>query len=145
MEPKIDQSLERLIHQELRKLPPVKAPEALSARVLATVRAHHALPWWKKSIWYWPNAARTAFLIVLAVAVAAMTGSTWWAGDVAAKGANVFTESTQAFQPLGNALIVLWKYILQHVVLFGLAFTGVLYLLCLGAGTMFVRLALRRS
>src|SRR5688572_14402503 len=142
MAPEIDPNLERLIHQELRKLPTVKAPEALSARVLATVRAREALPWWQQSIWNWPVYARTVFLIVLAVAVAAMTGSTWWAGEVAA---NYSSPATQILGTLGNAFLVLWRSLLQNVVLFGLAFTGMLYLFCLGAGTMFVRVAVKRS
>jgi hypothetical protein len=145
MQPEIDQDLERVIHQELRKLPPVKAPEMLSVRVLATVRAQAALPWWQRSIWHWPSAVRTAFLIVLAVIVAAITSSTWWAGDVVARGAGVFTESTQPLMTLGNAFVLVWKTFLHNIALFALAFSGMLYLLCVGAGTMFVRLAVRRS
>ena len=145
MRPEIDQNLERVIHQELRRLPPVKAPDVLLSRVLAGVRREQALPWWRKSIWQWPSGARTFFLIVLAVMVTAMTSSTWWAGDVAARGAEVFTDSTQPLVPLGNAFLVLWRTLLQNVVVYGLAFSGILYLLCLGAGTMFVRFAVRRS
>ena len=145
MPPEIDQNLERIIHQELRKLPPVKAPDAFSARVLASVRARRSLPWWQQSIWNWPNAARTAFMIALAVVVAVITGSTWWAGDIAAKGADVFSESTQGLQPFSNVFFTLWRTILQNVIVFAVAFSGMLYLLCLGAGTMFVRFAVRRS
>jgi hypothetical protein len=145
MRPEIDPNLERVIHHELRKLPAVKAPDALMGRVLSSVRLEQSLPWWRKSIWRWPNGARTAFLIVLAVMVTAMTSSTWWAGDVAARGADVLNESARPFMPLGNAFFVLWRTLLQNLVLFGLAFSGMLYLLCLGAGTMFVRFAVRRS
>ena len=145
MQPEIDPNLERLIHQELRKLPPVKAPDALLERVLAVARLQQSLPWWRKSIWQWPNGARTAFLIVLAVVVSVVTSSTWWAGEVAMRSANVLSESTQSLMPLSNAFLVLWRALLQNVVVFGLAFVGMLYLLCLGAGTMFVRFAVRRS
>jgi hypothetical protein len=145
MQPEIDPNLERVIHQELRKLPPLKAPDMLLGRVLVGVRRERALPWWRKSIWQWPNGVRTAFLIVLAVMVTAIMSSTWWAGDVAARGADVLHESARPFMPLGNAFFVLWRTLLQNVVLFGLAFCGLLYLLCLGAGTMFVRFAVRRS
>jgi hypothetical protein len=138
-------NLERVIHRELRKLPAVKAPEALSARVLAMVREHQALPWWQKSIWHWPNGARTTFMVALAIVVAIMTGSTWWAGDVAAKGLNAFTETTVGLMPLGNAFLVLWKTLLHNIALFALIFSAMLYLVCLGAGTMFVRFAARRS
>jgi hypothetical protein len=145
MQPEVDPNLERVIHQELRKLPPVKAPTALLGRVLASVRVEAALPWWRKSIWQWPHGARTAFFIVLALIITAITSSTWWAGDVAARGADALNQSTQSLMPLGNAFLVLWRTVLQNVVLFALAFSGMLYLLCLGAGTMFVRFAVRRS
>ena len=138
MQPEIDQNLERIVHQELSKLPVVKAPDALSARVLARMRARQALPWWQQSIWHWPNAARTAFMVVLAVVVAAFAGSTWFAGDVAAKGIDVL-------QPFTNVFFALWRTVLQNVIVFGLAFSAMLYLLCLGAGTMFFRFAVRRS
>jgi len=145
MGPEIDSNLERVIHHELRRLPPVKAPEALAARVLASVQAHRDLPWWQQSIWHWPAYVRTAFLIVLAVGFTVITSSTWWAGAVAANYSGVFSPVTQLLGTLGNAFLVLWKTLLQNVVLFGLAFTAMLYLFCLGAGTMFVRLAVRRS
>jgi hypothetical protein len=143
--PDIDTNLERVIHQELRKLPSLKAPDALLGRVLVSVRAQQALPWWRKSIWQWPHAARTAFMIMLAVVVAAITSSHWWASDVAARGVEALNDSAQPFAPLGNAFLVLWRTLIQNVVLYGLAFSGMLYLLCLGAGTMFVRFAVRRS
>jgi hypothetical protein len=123
----------------------VKAPDALSRRVLASVRARRSLPWWQQSIWHWPNAARTAFLVALAVVVAVITGSSWWAGDVAARGADVFNESTQALQPFSSVALTLWRTILQNVIVFAVAFSAMLYLLCLGAGTMFFRFAVRRS
>ena len=145
MRPEIDPNLERVIHQELRKQPPVKAPGALLERVLTSVRMEQSLPWWRKSIWHWPNGARSAFFIVLAVLVTAISSSTWWAGDVAARGADVLNQSTQSLAPLSNAFFVLWRTVLQNLVVFGLGFVGMLYLLCLGAGTMFVRFAVRRS
>ena len=145
MQPEIDTNLERVIHRELRKLPTLKASDALLGCVLASVRAQQALPWWRKSIWQWPYAARNVFFIVLAVIVAAITSSHWWAGDVAAKGVEVLSDSTEPLVPLGNAFLVLWRTLFQSVVLYGLAFSGMLYLLCLGAGTMFVRFAVRRS
>lgn len=145
MQAEIDSNLERLIHQELRKLPPVKAPEGLPARVLLAVRARQAWPWWQQSIWHWPNFARTTFMILLSIAVAAMTSSTWWATEVASNFAPNLAPATQMFSTLGNAMAVLWKTVLQNVMLYGLAVVAMLYLFCLGAGTMFVRLAVRRS
>ena len=111
---------------------------SLSARVLASVHARQALPWWQQSIWHWPHAARTAFLVVLAIAVMAITGSTWFAGDIAAKGIDVL-------QPFSTVFFALWRTILQNVIVFGLAFSAMLYLICLGAGTIFFRFAVRRS
>ena len=140
MEPKIDPTLERLVHQELKKLPPVKAPARLSARVLELVRARQALPWWQQSFWHWPAAARGAFLLIVAMIVVSLTGGTWFASEVA-------VDSTVAkyINPLANAFLVMWRSFLQTLTLWLLGFAAMLYLICVGAGTLFVRMAYKRA
>ena len=140
MEPKIDPTLERLVHQELKKLPPVKAPARLSARVLEVVRARQALPWWQQSFWHWPAAARGAFLLLVAVIVASLTGGTWFAGELAVDG-----TVAKYVNPLANAFLVMWRSFLQTLVLWALGFAMMLYLICVGAGTLFVRMAYKRA
>ena len=140
MEPKIDPTLERIIHQELKKLPGLKAPARLSARVLEIVRAREALPWWQQSFWHWPAAARGAFLLVVAMIVLSLTGGAWFAGEIALDGA-----VTKYINPLASAFLVMWRSFLQTLALWALGFAAVLYLVCVGAGTLFVRVAYKRA
>ena len=67
-----------------------------------------------------------------------INGYRWFAGDIAAKGIDVL-------QPFSTVFFALWRTILQNVIVFGLAFSAMLYLRCLGAGTIFFRFAVRRS
>ena len=140
MEPKTDPKLEQLIHQELKKLPPVTAPVRLAARVLEVVRARRALPWWQQSFWHWPALARAVFLIVVALIAVSLTGGTWFAGEVAADG-----SIGRYVSPFTNAFAIMWRSFLQTLVVWALSFAGVLYLICVGAGTLFVRMAYRRA
>ena len=63
--------LEKVIHRALRDLPPRTAPASLEARVLAEIARRAALPWWHRSLSYWPPAVRWLFLIVTAALCAA--------------------------------------------------------------------------
>lgn len=69
MNPHDEQSLERLVHQTLRALPPRRAPRSLEQRVLAAIAERAALPWWRKGFAYWPIAPRIAFLAVATAVV----------------------------------------------------------------------------
>jgi len=60
------------IHRVLRSLPDRAAPASLEERVFAEIARRAALPWWRQSFARWPLAARAAFLVVSAVAAAAM-------------------------------------------------------------------------
>lgn len=56
------EELERFIHQNLRSLPPRRAPRSLESRVLAALEQRAMIPWYHKSWTYWPAAVRVAFL-----------------------------------------------------------------------------------
>lgn len=144
MERKFDPTLERVIHQELKRLPAVKAPARLSARVLEAVRARQALPWWQQSFWHWPSLARAVFLLLVGFIAVSLTGGTWFASEVAADG-TVAKTVAEYLSPLTNAFVVMWRSFLQTLALWALALAGVLYLICVGAGTLFVRLAYKRA
>lgn len=69
-EPPSSERLERLIDDACRALPERRAPRTLEQRVLAEVARRAALPWWRRSFVHWPAAARGAFTLLLAGAVA---------------------------------------------------------------------------
>jgi len=58
------EELEKFIHQNLRSLPPRRAPRSLEARVMAALEQQAAIAWYHKSWSYWPAAVRAAFLAV---------------------------------------------------------------------------------
>ena len=50
--------LEKLIHQELQKLPELTAPATLIPGVLAAIQQRAAAPWWRQAWWDWPAPAK---------------------------------------------------------------------------------------
>jgi hypothetical protein len=58
------EELEKFIHQNLRSLPPRRAPRALEARIMAAIEQQALIPWYHKSWSYWPAAIRATFLVV---------------------------------------------------------------------------------
>lgn len=58
------EELEQFIHQNLRSLPPRRAPRTLEARVMAALEQRAAIAWYHQSWSYWPSAVRAAFLAV---------------------------------------------------------------------------------
>ena len=144
MERKFDPALERVIHQELKKLPTVKAPDRLKARVLEAVRARQSLPWWQQSFWHWPAPVRAVFLFLVGFIAMSLTGGTWFAGEVASD-STVARTVAEYMSPFTNAFVVMWRSFLQTLALWALALAGVMYLICVGAGTLFVRVAYKRA
>jgi hypothetical protein len=65
--------LERLVHRELRALPPPRAPETLLPRVLAAVDAWSHRPWYARAWFTWP----LGWQIASAAAVALVFYALW--------------------------------------------------------------------
>lgn len=59
---------DRRLHRQLRALPLRRAPQALTASILAAAAAEAARPWWRKAWWAWPAPARWSFMIVVGAA-----------------------------------------------------------------------------
>lgn len=89
--------LEQFIHQQLRTLPPRKAPRTLESRVLAAIDQRAAVAWYHKSYAYWPAPVRVAFLFLATAGVGAMTA----AGYVLLAGATFSDLSAQVGSRLG--------------------------------------------
>ena len=150
MQPEADPKLEAIIHQELRKLPDLRAPQGLASRVMAAIEARATRPWWQQSWWNWPVAAQASFLLI-AVAVAALFSYSGWVVDESVRSysqqvteqASRVSAFLDIFQPLLDAVVVLAQKA-QPLLLYALALAGALYLACIGVGTIFVRAALRR-
>jgi|SRR5262245_1840373 len=150
MQPEFDPKLEAIIDQELRKLPEVPAPRSLAPRVMAAIRARASKPWWQQSWWNWPLAAQVTFLVIALAIAGAFTQSGLIVDDSVrsysqqvTEQANIVSTFLNNFQPLLNAVAVLWQKA-QPLWLYAFALAIALYLACVGVGTIFVRVALRR-
>lgn len=151
MPPEIDPKLEALIDEELRQLPPVAAPTTLVPRVLAAIQARAARPWWRQSWWNWPWVAQAALLLLALTIVSLLAGGGWWLGEdvnaysqQAAQKLGLLSTFWQSLQALAAALALLWEKTAGTLLIYVLAASLVLYLICLGLGTVFVRFAWRR-
>jgi hypothetical protein len=124
--------LEQLIHRELQKLPPPRAPRTLMPRILAAV-SDARRPWYARAWLTWPvgwqlASAALVMAIIAGSAVvlpqlrAAATTLTFIAdvrGDVA--------ESTSSIQGAATAVRVLWRAIVAPVVPYAF---GLITLMC---------------
>jgi len=151
MDPEIDPKLEALLGEELKMLPALSAPTSLVPRVMAILAARHALPWWQRSWWDWPRAAKAAFLLV-AVAIAGAFGG---GGVLLDQGVvNYSQQVTERLAPastlwdtalsLRTAAGLLWARAAQPLLVTLMIAAGLLYLICVGVGTAFVRSTLKR-
>jgi len=152
MKPEFDPKLESLIDAELKRLPPLPAPSSLLSNVMSAIAARGGLPWWQRAWWDWPLTAKAAFLL-LALAIVGVFSS----GGVVLDH-SVTTYSQQVVERLGPATN-LWDTILtvlnalksvveklgQPLILYAAILVGLLYLTCLGLGTVCVRYALKRA
>jgi len=153
-DPKKDAQLEALIHKKLSQLKDLPAPSNLMPRVLAAIEAGAHVPWWHRSWSYWPRAIQFAVLPLLLGSAAvviyalllgwqylAMSGTTQRLTEnlapIAAAGSVVVA--------LVNALSIVGRVVLgQPVFLAGLVIIVMMYLACLGFGTVCFRVILNK-
>lgn len=150
MRSEYDPKLESLVHAELRKLPPLKAPDTLAPRVLASIRQRAARPWWQRDWEQWPFAARVLLVALSLSLVTGLAGGGWFIdaqfSACAQQAARRFQDLWTSVSPWADSGMLLWGKMLQSTVLiYGLAFLALLYASCLGAGTLFVRLTFNRN
>ncbi len=144
--------LEKLIHQELQKLPELTAPATLIRGVLAAIQQRAAAPWWRRAWWDWPAPAKALFALLALATAALATGGFWWLGSGATPLAGPITERLNsignlwdALAPLSEAGGLLWQKAGYPLVIGALVLSMSCYLFCLGLGTVFVRVAVKRS
>jgi|SRR5882672_4485187 len=152
MKPEFDPKLESLLHAELKKLPPVAAPASLLPSVMSAIAARARLPWWQRAWWDWPLTAKAAFLLIALAIAGAFSGG----GVMLDEGVSNYSQQVvERFGPVTS----LWETVLtilnvvgslaerigQPVLLYAAIFVGLLYLMCLGLGTVCVRYAMKRA
>ena len=146
-----DSSLERALGAELKKLPFPAAPPALIPRVLALVEARGRLPWWQRTWWDWPLAAKATFVLLGLAVVGLLSGSSILLGDAGAQYSDSVTTKLDIFSSFWNLLPVflnvvqvLWNKLAQPYVMYLVALALIAYVVCIGASTLFLRVAAQR-
>jgi len=152
MNSEFDPKLEALMSAELKKLPPVAAPASLLPGVLSAIAARARLPWWQRAWWDWPLTAKAAFLLLALAIVGAFSGG----GVMLDEGVSSYSQQVvERFGPVTslwetvltilNAVGSLMGTIGQPLLIYAATLIGLLYLTCLGLGTVCVRYALKRG
>jgi hypothetical protein len=141
------EKLEKLLHQRLRALPDLRAPEELIPNVLQRIAAQKPDPWWTLPWLQWPRTPQvlsSAFLAALVAAACFLRAgifSMFQASDGGLHGApGFFRQFWTAAQTLSNVLERLIASLhfpwltLAAIVVFAL------YLSVIGVGAVFYRL-----
>ncbi len=153
MENQHDQQLEAFVRNQLRALPSCKAPATLAPRVMAAIKARAFLPWYKRSFWAWPAGAQAGFLALMVVgivclypalqAVCELTGHSAWMRHLEEYVA-LLKSCCAVLSDLEEALILVLRKGMNPVLMTVTAFTICMYLCCIGAGTMLLRVMHKR-
>jgi hypothetical protein len=149
--------LEREIHEALMRLRAPRAPGSLSPRVMTAVRAHLALPWYRRSWFSWPVGWQVAGVVAALVMVAAgamlapaaLRGATAVTTVVAQNVSGALAweppESMRRLLEMAGAARVVWRTVLGPLVFYASVFAvvvGMVFALCAAALT---RLTLGRA
>lgn len=145
------QMLEQAIDRELRQLPPETAPATLLPRVLAALRQSAGLPWWHRPWQTWPASLQVASAALVFAGLGLLFVYGPAAADAVRAGwlAQQFSGTMKFLSPYADSVGALGKPLLaagrkaSSLVLFGVfAVWALMYLSCVGLGTVFVRMAI---
>ncbi len=134
-------SLEKVLTEALRGLPPRRAPLDLESRVLDELRRRASQVWWRRSFTHWPAAARTAF-VLLNIALVAVTFLNGFSSVVGGRSFSEFTALVlmwmrpflTVLSSVGGLTPVLLHSIPQGWLYAGLVVSAVLYTALFGLG-----------
>ena len=153
MNPEQQQRLEREIDRALKALPEMQAPAQLLGRVMARIEVAAARPWYQRSWSEWPAPAKWTTLLALGLIFAGVCFAYWKAPE-----AQFLQPLMARLHSLTNFAKALWSVLgafsdlitatLRNVNTWvlggfaGMVFIG--YVLCVGLGTVYFRVALAR-
>lgn len=153
MNPEQQQRLEREIDRALKALPEMQAPAQLLGRVMARIEVAAARPWYQRSWSEWPAPAKWTTLLALGLIFAGVCFAYWKAPE-----AQFLQPLMARLHSLANLADALWSVLgalgglitgalrnLNTWVLVGCAAMAVFgYVLCVGLGTVYFRVAMAR-
>ena len=140
-----DKNLERLIQEELQKLPDLQAPAILIPRVISRIRADALLtgvlaPWRNWSL-PWKFISVLCFAVLLGVLAASLGGVNvpGWAENIRASTARL-AEAWQTLVAALNAGAVVSRALSEHLLVWALLIFGSMAMVTIAAGTGLWRL-----
>ena len=147
-----DTNLEAFIHERLRQLPPRSAPPTLAPRVTSAIVARAGQPWWLRSWWDWPLAARAALVVAALLVLGVLMGSNLLLSEAFSAVSQFVSRQAVActgywsdFRASATIFTGYWTQFVEPLVMPALLVALLLYLLSMGCGTALVRLAWKRS
>ena len=148
-----DSQLEAAVDRELKALPNLRAPKTLLPRVMAVIDQRAGVPWYRRAWQTWSLPLQAVSMLVLLAAFAGMCFGSWQLVHGSAV-ASAISEASGCFRILSTTLSTLGVLVnalalavrsLGSVVLFGILVALLLgYAVCVGFGTLYVRLAFAR-
>ena len=148
-----EKRLEAEVDRELKRLPELTAPQTLMLRVTAAIEKRPSLPWYRQSWQMWPLPLQAASFVLLMALFGLLCFGTWKLSH-----AESFAAAMQPPLNWLSGLGAIWHVL--TVVLNSVALavkqlgTGILiacaaalamgYAMCVGLGTVYLRLALAR-
>ena len=140
-----DKNLERLIQEELQKLPDLQAPPTLIPRVISRIRAdaRHAdvIAPWRNWPLIWKFISVLCFAVLLGVLAASLGGFNvaGWSETIRA-GAVRLAEVWQTMVAALNAGVVVSRALSEHLLIWALLIFGSMAMVTIAAGTGLWRL-----
>ena len=143
---------EETLDAELKLLPDLPAPDTLIPRVMAALAAEACLPWYRRTWWTWPLAARVLSVAVLSALWGSLAWVAWHTGDnhvLAGAGDQVggwlapFRPAWTVLNSVVNALALVLRQGGSWLLFGAVAFAVIMYLSCVGLGTVFYRVAIK--
>jgi hypothetical protein len=154
MNPEYEKELEAEIARELNGLPQLPAPHTLASRVMLAIEARANVSWYRQPWQTWPVALRMVSLVILLALFGGLcfTAGRLTQGEAFIGAAHELGQWLSGVSALGNAANVLLGAVTLAVKQLGTAFivaalvaVAAGYALCVGLGTVCVRLALARQ
>jgi hypothetical protein len=148
-----EKRLEAAVDKELKSLPELKAPSTLMFRVMKAVEARLGLPWYRQSWQMWPLALRTVSFALLLALFGGVCFGTWQLTHLESFAAATHTVGGwfsgfgviwRATAALLNALVLAVKHLGTGFLIAIFAALALGYALCVGLGTIYLRLGLAR-
>ncbi len=148
-----EKQLEASITRELKALPNLRAPSSLKGRVLATIEQRQALPWYRQAWQHWPLPVQAAATVALLAAFAGVCFGSWYLvrtpdfAVASGKAGSLFSGFGALWNALGLLKSGVWMAVksLHPALLLGCGTALALgYAMCLGLGTVYVRLGFAR-